>query len=171
MCFLSTFYKNDFLAFLTICIYFLIVLNNVVTFRTRVVILGHCERWNVLNVGSSVDLVMPVLWAASRYNIIIVTIPGFKSFTWAWHYFTHITILLSSPGSVVWSDLVQVCNGHSILGLLLVVAHAAVLESVAPQDLIWQIWSPHLKIIYLHIYPSWWISRPTTVEAGNTNIL
>lgn len=66
MCFLSTFYKNDFLAFLTICIYFLIVLNNVVTFRTRVVILGHCERWNVLNVGSSVDLVMPVLWAASR---------------------------------------------------------------------------------------------------------
>lgn len=66
MCFRSTFYKNDFLSFLTICIYFLIVLNNVVTFRTRVVILGYCERWNVLDVGSSVDLVMPVLWAASR---------------------------------------------------------------------------------------------------------
>ena len=66
MCFRSTFYKNDFLSFLTICIYFLIVLNNVVTFRTRVVILGYCERWNVLDVGSSADLVMPVLWAASR---------------------------------------------------------------------------------------------------------
>lgn len=59
-----TFYKNNFLSFLTICVYFLIVLNNV-TFRTRIVILCYCERWNVLNVGSSTDLVMPVLWAAS----------------------------------------------------------------------------------------------------------
>ena len=59
--------------------------------------------------------------------------------------------LLNSPRSVVWSDLVEVCDGHGILGLLLVIAHAAVLESVAPQDLIWQIGRPHLKIIYLHL--------------------
>ena len=59
------------------------------------------------------------------------------------------SLLLSSPGSVVWPDLVEVCDGHGILGLLLVITHAAVLESVAPQDLIWQIGRPHLKIIYV----------------------
>ena len=67
MCSSLTFHNNNFLSLFTIHIYFLIVLNNV-TFRTRIVILGHCERWNVLNVGSSADLVMPVLWATSKYE-------------------------------------------------------------------------------------------------------
>ena len=67
MCPSLTFHKNDFLSIFTICLHFLIVLNNV-TFRTRIVILGHCERWNVLNIGCSTDLVMPVLGAASRLN-------------------------------------------------------------------------------------------------------
>ena len=71
MCFSLTFHENNFLSFLTICFYFLIVLNNV-TFRTRVVILGYCERWNVLTVGSSTELVVPVLWAASR-NVILLS--------------------------------------------------------------------------------------------------
>ena len=48
-------------------------------------------------------------------------------------------VLLDSPRGVVGPDLIQVCDGHGVLGLLLVVAHAAVLESVAPQDLIGQI--------------------------------
>ena len=61
------------------------------------------------------------------------------------------SLVLNSPGRVVWPDLVEVCDGHCVLGLLLVVAHAAVLESVAPQDLIWQIGRPHLTIMYLHL--------------------
>ena len=89
-------------------------------------ILGHCERWNVLNVGSSADLVMPVLWATSKY-------------TQYHHMSSGSSRVLGSPRGVVGPDLVQVCDGHGVLGLLLVVAHAAVLESVAPQDLVWQI--------------------------------
>ena len=154
MCSSLTFHNNNFLSLFTIYIYFLIVLNNV-TFRTRIVILGHCERWNVLNVGSSADLVMPVLWATSKYT--------------QYHHMSSSgsSRVLGSPRGVVGPDLVQVCDGHGVLGLLLVVAHAAVLESVAPQDLVWQIWRPHLQThnISIRKYINSWISRATTGQS------
>ena len=54
-----------------------------------------------------------------------------------------------SPGRVVRDDLVHAADVDGVLGRALVVAHAGVLEPVAPQDLIGQVRGADLA---LHIY-------------------
>ena len=59
-------------------------------------------------------------------------------------------IVLDVPGRVVGPDLVEVGDGDCVLGLLLVVADAGVLEPVAPQDLVRQVGGADLQIYVLH---------------------
>ena len=54
------------------------------------------------------------------------------------------------PGRVVGADLVEVGDGDRVLGLLLVVADAGVLEPVAPQDLVGQVGGADLQHPVLH---------------------
>ena len=57
-----------------------------------------------------------------------------------------------SPGSVVRDDLVHAADVDGVLGRALVVAHAGVLEPVAPQDLIGQVRGADLALeIYLYL--------------------
>ena len=56
-----------------------------------------------------------------------------------------------SPGRVVGDDLVHAADVDGVLGRALVVAHAGVLEPVAPQDLIRQVRGADLALqIYFH---------------------
>ena len=56
-----------------------------------------------------------------------------------------------SPGRVVGDDLVHAADVDGVLGRALVVAHAGVLEPVAPQDLIGQVRGADLALeIYFH---------------------
>ena len=54
------------------------------------------------------------------------------------------------PGSVVRDDLVHVGDGDHVLGHLLVVRHAGVLEPVAPQDLIGEVGGAYLGHDHVH---------------------
>ena len=57
-----------------------------------------------------------------------------------------------SPGRVVRDDLVHAADVDGVLGRALVVAHAGVLEPVAPQDLIGQVRGADLALeIYLYL--------------------
>ena len=64
----------------------------------------------------------------------------------------HEMSLPLSPGCVVRDDLVHAADVDGVLGRALVVAHAGVLEPVAPQDLIGQVRGADLALeIYIYV--------------------
>ena len=79
--------------------------------------------------------------------MVEIFLDTFKLFS---NVFKTTIFVLDVPGRVVGHDLVEVGDGDRVLGLLLVVADAGVLEPVAPQDLVRQVGGADLQHPVLH---------------------